>query len=88
MSESVTPEMLAAAAEKHGIKSKATDMAAQSAKKVGLKVKVPTLKEVVTKPGAVVAMLKAILNFLKLRFPAFLGVNVLYSLALFGGSPS
>lgn len=29
-------------------------------------------------------MLRAIMNFLKLRFPAFLGMNVLYSLALFG----
>lgn len=42
-----------------------------------------SLKELVTKPGAVVGMLKAIVNALKLRWPAFMGTNVLLSLALF-----
>ena len=87
MSKSVTPEVLAAAAEKHGVKSKYAEMAAHGAGKAGLKVKVPSLKDLVTKPGAVAGMLKAILNFLKLRFPAFLGLNVLYSLGLFGQLP-
>jgi len=44
------------------------------------------LKELVTKPGAVVKLLKAIMNALKLRWPAFMGTNVLLSLALFGKS--
>ena len=87
MSKTITPEILAAAAEKHGVKSRYADMAAKGAGKAGLKVKVPSLKDLVTKPGAVAGMLKAIMNFLKLRFPAFLGLNVLYSLALFGQSP-
>ena len=84
MTKSIGPEMLAAAAEKHGVNSKYANMAAKGASKAGLKVRVPSLKELVTKPGAVAGMLKAIMNFLKLRFPAFLGMNVLYSLALFG----
>ncbi|KAM0795000.1 hypothetical protein BDR22DRAFT_894586 [Usnea florida] len=83
MTKSIGPEMLAAAAEKHGMNSKYANLAAKGASKAGLKVRVPSLKDLVTKPGAVAGMLKAIMNFLKLRFPAFLGMNVLYSLALF-----
>lgn len=75
--------MLAAAAERQGLHSKYTDKAASTAEKMGMKVKVPTLKELVTKPGVAAAMLRSITNFLKFRFPAFLGMNVLYSLALF-----
>ena len=56
--KSVTPEMLAAAAEKHGVKSKYADMAAKGAGKAGLKVSVPSLKDLVTKPGAIAGMLK------------------------------
>ena len=83
MTKSIGPEVLAAAAEKHGLNSKYANMAGSAASKAGLKIKVPSLKDLVTKPGAVAAMLKAIMNFLKVRFPAFLGMNVLYSLALF-----
>lgn len=74
MTKSLGPEMLAAAAEKPGVG------------KGGGKMQIPNLKDLVTKPGAVIGMLKAIMNFLKLRFPAFLGMNVLYSLALFSVS--
>ena len=49
----------------------------------GSKVKIPTLKDLVTKPGAVANMLRAIMTFLRTRFPAFMGMNVLWSLALF-----
>ena len=75
--------MLAAAAEKHGVNTKYANMAANGAEKAGLKMRVPSLQDLVTKPGVVIGTLKAIMNFLKLRFPAFLGMNVLYSLALF-----
>ena len=84
MTKSIGPEMLAAAAEKHGMNNKYATMAAHGAEKAGVRFKVPTLKDLVTKPGAVAGLLKTIMNFLKLRFPAFLGMNVLYSLALFG----
>ena len=85
MTKSVGPEMLAAAAERHGVSPKYANLAAKGASKAGVKtLKVPTLKDLVTKPGAVAGLLKAVMNFLKVRFPAFLGMNVLYSLALFG----
>ncbi len=84
MTKSIGPELLAAAAEKQGLKSEHLKQGASAAEKMGLKMKVPSLKDLVTKPGAVAGMLRAIMNFLKLRFPAFLGMNVLYSLALFG----
>ena len=80
------PEVLATAAEKQGLHSKYTDQAAHATEKMGVKVRVPNLKDLVTKPGAVAGMLRAIMNFLKLRFPAFLGMNVLYSLGLFSKS--
>ncbi|KAL8768638.1 MAG: hypothetical protein Q9209_005197 [Squamulea sp. 1 TL-2023] len=83
MTQSIGPEMLAAAAEKQGINSKYMNQGAHAAEKMGMKVRVPSLKDLVTKPGAVAGLLKTIMNFLKLRFPAFLGMNVLYSLGLF-----
>ncbi|KAL8818280.1 MAG: hypothetical protein Q9223_003058 [Gallowayella weberi] len=83
MTQSIGPEMLAAAAEKQGINSKYMNKGAHAAEKMGMKVRVPSLKDLVTKPGAVAGLLKTIMNFLKLRFPAFLGLNVLYSLGLF-----
>lgn len=51
MTKSIGPEMLAAAAEKHGLNSKYANMAAKGASKAGLKVRVPSLKDLVTKPG-------------------------------------
>lgn len=84
MTKSIGPEMLAAAAEKQGMNSKYMTKGAHAAEKMGMQVKVPSLKDLVTKPGAVAGLLKTIMNFLKLRFPAFLGLNVLYSLGLFG----
>ncbi|KAL8898682.1 MAG: hypothetical protein Q9207_006580, partial [Kuettlingeria erythrocarpa] len=83
MTTSIGPEVLAAAAEKQGLNSKYINKSAHMAEKAGVKVRVPSLKDLVTKPGAVAGLLKAIMNFLKLRFPAFLGMNVLYSLGLF-----
>jgi len=56
--------------------------AAGAAKKAGFKV--PSLKDLVGKPGAVAAMLRSIMTFLRARFPAFMGMNVLWSLAVFG----
>ena len=67
------PEVLAMAAEK----SKLSTAAGTS-----VKLKVPSLKELVMKRGALVGMLRSIMTFLRTRFPAVLGVNVLWSLAL------
>jgi hypothetical protein len=84
MSAALAPEVLAATSEKPGADAKF--MAAESSK-AGFKSKrsrIPSLKKLATQQGAVTAMLRSIMNFLKLRFPAFMtGTNVLLSLALF-----
>lgn len=85
MKETIAPELMAAAAaraEKSGINTSKAAKAAGAAKKMGFKT--PELKDLVGKPGAVVSMMRSIIMFLRARFPAFLGMNVLWSLALFG----
>jgi hypothetical protein len=80
---SLAPELLAASAEKPDEDQYGLNEVKGYAKKKA-KSKVPSLKSLVSKQGAVTAMLRSILNFLKLRFPAFVtGTNVLLSLALF-----
>ncbi|KAK5657738.1 hypothetical protein OQA88_2811 [Cercophora sp. LCS_1] len=83
LSSTLAPELLAVAAEAQGLS--AEDAAAKGGVKGAAKrLLVPkNLKELVTKPGAVVSMLKGILNALKVRWPAFMGTNVIWSLALF-----
>lgn len=83
LSGTLAPELLAVAAEAQGLS------AGQAQAKGGLKgaakrMFMPNnLKEMVTKPGAIVGMLRGIMNALKLRWPAFIGTNVLWSVALF-----
>lgn len=78
------PGLLAASAEKPGLAT-----AAASTAKGGSKMRIPNLKSLITAEGAVAGMLRSILNFLKLRFPAILtGTNVLMSLAVFCKSRS
>lgn len=83
LSSTLAPELLAVAAEAQGLTTE--DAAAKGGVKGAAKrLLVPkNLKELVTKPGAVVTMLKSILNALKLRWPAFMGTNVIWSLAVF-----
>jgi hypothetical protein len=72
-----------------GLLAVATEVQALASPKGGLSNKAKrflNLKDLVTKPGAVAGMLKAIINALKLRWPAFMGTNVLLSVALFGES--
>lgn len=65
---------------KEGSTAEGLDVAAKTAM-----LSLPTLKEIVKKPGAVTATLKTVMNALKLRFPALaVGSNVLYSMGLFG----
>jgi hypothetical protein len=85
MTESIAPELMAAAAEraeKSGINTAKAGKAAGAAKKMGFKT--PTLKDIAGKPGTIATMMRTIIGFLRARFPAFLGMNVLWSLALFG----
>lgn len=84
VTEKFAPEILAAAAErveKSGFDKDKANKAAGAAKKMGLKV--PSLKELVGKPAALIGMLRSIAAFLRARFPAIMGMNVLWSLALF-----
>jgi hypothetical protein len=79
LSGSLAPELLAVATEAQALGSTSGKASLASKAKRFL-----NLKDLVTKPGAVAGMLKAIMNALKLRWPAFMGTNVLLSVALFG----
>ena len=85
MTKGFAPSMMAAAAEKaqkSGINMEQAGRAAGTAKKMGFKA--PTLKDMIGKPGAIAGLMRSIIAFLRARFPAFMGMNVLWSLALFG----
>ncbi|XXG98110.1 hypothetical protein Hte_004429 [Hypoxylon texense] len=78
LTSSLAPELLAVAAEAQGL---AVGEAAEGGAK---KLLSPSnLMELITKPGAVVGLLKGIVNALKVRWPAFVGTNVLWSVAVF-----
>lgn len=84
---SLAPELLAVAAESQGMNS---DQAKRSGlRDGGLKdaaknfLTPKSLQDLVTKPGAIVGLLKSIMGALKTRWPAFMGTNVLWSVALF-----
>lgn len=82
---SLAPELLAVAAASQGLEHDRDAAAAgASIKDQALNLLVPkNMAELVTKPSAIVGMLKAIMNALKLRWPAFIGTNVIWSVALF-----
>lgn len=84
LTEHLGPGVLAAAAEKpskSAFNMENAGKAAAAAKKMGFKT--PNLKELVATPTALASMLRSIVAFLRARFPAVLGMNVLWSLALF-----
>lgn len=79
---SLAPELLAVAAESQGLRGDAAPTG--GLKDQAMKLVMPkNMSELVTKPSAIVGMLKAIMNALKLRWPAFIGTNVIWSVALF-----
>ncbi|KAB5535323.1 hypothetical protein GE09DRAFT_1193204 [Coniochaeta sp. 2T2.1] len=87
LSKSLAPELLAVAAEAQGLGAKGGGESKDgdgglkgTAKRLFLP---KNLAEMVTKPGAIVGMLRGIMNALKMRWPAFIGTNVLWSVALF-----
>jgi hypothetical protein len=83
LSSTIAPELLAVAAEAQGL-SKADASAKGGLKGAAKRMFLPkNLSEMVTKPGAIVGMLRGIMNALKLRWPAFIGTNVIWSVALF-----
>ncbi|KAI1651457.1 uncharacterized protein F4817DRAFT_324585 [Daldinia loculata] len=86
LTSSLAPELLAVAAEAQGLKGGAGVMSAEGGSKGEAAKKLlgaSNLLELVTKPGAVVGLLKGIVNVLKTRWPAFVGTNVLWSVAVF-----
>ncbi|KAI1376937.1 hypothetical protein F4677DRAFT_416810 [Hypoxylon crocopeplum] len=76
LTSSLAPELLAVAAEAQGLAA----VEEEGGKKL---LSVGNLMDLVTKPGAVVGLLKGIVNALKVRWPAFVGTNVLWSVAVF-----
>ncbi|EEU40366.1 uncharacterized protein NECHADRAFT_91121 [Fusarium vanettenii 77-13-4] len=76
LTSSLAPEILAAAAESQGLKAQ-TEKGVKGAAMDLLKPQ--NLTDLVTKPGAIVSMLKAVVNALKVRWPAFIGTNVIWS---------
>ncbi|KAK7750315.1 hypothetical protein SLS62_007722 [Diatrype stigma] len=82
LTSKLAPELLAVAAEAQGL-------SAEEGKDGGLKgaakrfLTPSNLQELVTKPGAIAGLLKGIVNALKTRWPAFIGTNVLWSVAVF-----
>ncbi|KAI1420312.1 hypothetical protein F5Y12DRAFT_788383 [Xylaria sp. FL1777] len=82
LTSSLAPELLAVAAEAQGLNPE--DGKEGGLKDAAKKFLTPSnLHDLVTKPGALVGLLKGIVNTLKTRFPAFVGTNVLWSLAVF-----
>lgn len=78
LTSTLAPEILAAAAESQGIKAVEGGMKG-TAKRILLS---QNLADLVKKPGAIVGMLRAIVEVLKTRWPAFIGMNVIWSVAL------
>lgn len=78
LTSSLAPELLAAAAASQGVKYE-EEKEGVSAKGAAKTMLLPLL----TKPNAIVKMLKAIMNALKLRWPAFIGTSAIWSVALF-----
>lgn len=78
LTTTLAPELLAAAAESQGIKVVEGGMKG-AAKRMLMG---QNLADLVKKPGVIVSMLKAIVEVLKSRWPAFIGMNVIWSVAL------
>lgn len=81
LTSSLAPELLAAAAASQGIQHE--EARAGEAGGVSIKTGAKTLLPFLTKPNAIVKMLKAIMNALKLRWPAFIGTSAIWSVGLF-----
>ncbi|KHN97999.1 uncharacterized protein MAM_04388 [Metarhizium album ARSEF 1941] len=79
ITSSLGPELLAAAAASQGIKADGSAGLKGAAKSMFVPA---NLSQLVTKPGAVVGMLRAIVSVLRTRWPAFIGMNVMWGVAL------
>lgn len=85
MKETIAPQMMAAAAAAASQSAPTSANAANASTTTkAKKSRIPGLKDIVGRPGAIAGMLRSIITFLRARFPLFLGMNVIWSLALFG----
>ncbi|KAG6087398.1 hypothetical protein E4U15_007940 [Claviceps sp. LM218 group G6] len=83
ITSSLGPELLAAAAASQGLKAETGGGGGGGLKSAAKSMFVPAnLAQLVRKPGAVVGMLRAIVEVLKTRWPAFIGMNVIWGVAL------
>ncbi|KAI5865094.1 hypothetical protein GGS23DRAFT_603761 [Durotheca rogersii] len=80
LTSALAPELLAVAAEAQGLSK---DNETKDGNAFDKLLSPGNLLELVTKPGAVAGLLKGIVNALKTRWPAFVGTNVLWSVAAF-----
>lgn len=82
--DKLAPEMLATAAAKAESGAQNVKTAGEAAGGAAAASAAPkvSFKELVTKPAAVTGFLRSIVAFLRARFPALLGANVLWSLAI------
>ena len=80
LTSTLAPEVLAAAAEAQGLSAKAGESDGEGGLARFLMPK--NLADLVITPAIVKSMLKAIVNALKLRWPAFVGTSVLWSTAV------
>ncbi|KAK1237750.1 hypothetical protein MKX07_003586 [Trichoderma sp. CBMAI-0711] len=78
LTTTLAPELLAAAAESQGIKVGQGGMKGAAKRMLMGK----NLANLIKTPGAIVGMLRAIVEVLKSRWPAFIGMNVIWSVAL------
>lgn len=85
LSSKLAPELLAVAAEAQGLSTAEAEGGNGGGIKGAAKrfLTPSNLQELVTKPGALATLLKGIVNALKTRWPAFIGTNVLWSVAVF-----
>ncbi|KAI1360568.1 hypothetical protein F5Y08DRAFT_331482 [Xylaria arbuscula] len=83
LTSSLAPELLAVAAEAQGLSAEEGKNAGGLKGAAKSFLTPANLHDLVTRPGALVGLLKGIVNALKTRFPAFVGTNVLWSLAVF-----
>ncbi|KAH7375794.1 hypothetical protein B0T11DRAFT_13395 [Plectosphaerella cucumerina] len=83
MTKNMGPELLAVAAESQGLKADGKHADANMKDAAKLLFMPKNLQDLITKPSAIIGMLKAIVNFLKLRWPAVIGLNVVWSIAIF-----
>lgn len=81
MTKGISPEIMAAAAERAQKSGINLEKAGKAAGKI---MQPPSLKDLTGKPAAVAATLRSIITYLRARFPAFMGMNVLWSMAMFG----